>query len=171
MLLKHSFRTAIETRAARSMVVFKSPSTHDNLTVDAPDTIPYIISLHPSEWRRYAPCSANPLHSFQILSDLHLEVAKRYSSFEILPSAPYLVLAGNIGLLTDYDSYLAFLARQTQAIKKVFLVLGNHDFYGLSFTAGPEQAQRLEIEPILNGKLVLLRRKRFDIPDSSISIL
>jgi hypothetical protein len=110
-------------------------------------------------------------HSFQILSDLHLEVAKQYSSFEIPPSAPYLVLAGDIGLLTDYDSYLAFLARQLQAFKKLFLVLGNHDFYGLSFTAGPEQAQKLEIEPILNGKLVLLHRKHFDIPDSSTSIL
>jgi predicted phosphodiesterase len=110
-------------------------------------------------------------HSFQILSDLHLEVGQQYSTFIIPPSAPYLVLAGDIGRLIDYDSYLAFLTRQTQAFEKVFLVLGNHEFYGLSFTAGLEQARKLEIEPILNGRLVLLHQNRFDVPNSSISIL
>jgi predicted phosphodiesterase len=110
-------------------------------------------------------------HSFQILSDLHLEVGQQYDSFEIPPSAPYLVLAGDIGRLIDYDSYLAFLARQTQAFKKVFLVLGNHEFYGLSSAVGLEQARRLEEEPVLNGRMVLLHQQRFDVPDSSTSIL
>jgi predicted phosphodiesterase len=109
--------------------------------------------------------------SFQILSDLHLEVGQQYSTFEIPPSAPYLVLAGDIGLLTNYEAYLAFLARQTQRFKKVFLVLGNHEFYGLLFTAGLEQARKLEVEPILQGRMILLHQKRFDVPNSSISIL
>ncbi|TVY34875.1 Uncharacterized protein LOCC1_G008748 [Lachnellula occidentalis] len=115
--------------------------------------------------------SKSSSHSFQILSDLHLEVGQQYSTFEIPPSAPYLILAGDIGRLIDYDSYLAFLARQTQGFEKVFLVLGNHEFYGLSFSAGLEQAQKLELEPILNRKMVLLHQKRFDGPNSSISIL
>jgi predicted phosphodiesterase len=109
--------------------------------------------------------------SFQILSDLHLEVGQQYSSFEIPPSAPYLVLAGDIGLLTNYDAYLAFLVRQTQRFKKVFLVIGNHELYGLTFTTGLEQARKLELEPILKGRMVLLHQKRFDVPNSSISIL
>jgi predicted phosphodiesterase len=82
-----------------------------------------------------------------------------------------LVLAGDIGRLIDYDSYLAFLARQTQGFEKVFLVLGNHEFYGLSFTAGLEQARKMEIEPILNKRMILLHQKRFDVPNSFISIL
>ncbi|TVY34001.1 Uncharacterized protein LSUB1_G007902 [Lachnellula subtilissima] len=115
--------------------------------------------------------SKSSSHSFQFLSDLHLEVGQQYSAFEIPPSAPYLVLAGDIGRLIDYDSYLAFLARQTQGFEKVFLVLGNHEFYGLSFTAGLEQARKLESEPILNKRMVLLHQKRFDVPNSSVSIL
>ncbi|TVY92920.1 Uncharacterized protein LAWI1_G004652 [Lachnellula willkommii] len=110
-------------------------------------------------------------HSFQILSDLHLEVGQQYSTFEIPPSAPYLILAGDIGRLIDYDSYLSFLARQMQGFEKVFLVLGNHEFYGLSFPAGLQQARNLEREPVLNQKLVLLHQTRFDVPDSEISVL
>jgi hypothetical protein len=98
-------------------------------------------------------------------------VRRRYFTFEIPPSAPYWVLAGDIGFLTNYDAYLAFLAWQTQCFKKVFLVLGNHEFYGLSLTTGLEQARKLEVEPILKGRMVLLHQKRFDVPNSSISIL
>ncbi|TVY83022.1 Uncharacterized protein LSUE1_G002427 [Lachnellula suecica] len=107
----------------------------------------------------------------QFLSDLHLEVGQQYASFEIPPSASYLVLAGDIGRLIDYDSYLKFLTRQTNAFEMVFLVLGNHEFYGLSFKAGLEQARKLESEASLEGKLILLNQTRFDIPGSSITIL
>ncbi|KAH8817297.1 ser/Thr protein phosphatase-like protein superfamily [Xylogone sp. PMI_703] len=109
--------------------------------------------------------------SFQILSDLHLEVGQQYSSFKIPASAPYLILAGDTGRLIDYDPYLAFLATQTAQFEKVFLILGNHEFYNLSFTAGLEQAQKLEQEEVLNGRLVLLHRKRFNIPNSKTTIL
>lgn len=47
--------------------------------------------------------------SFQINSDLHLEVGQQHFSFQIPASAPYLVPAGDIGRLIDYDSYLDFL--------------------------------------------------------------
>lgn len=109
--------------------------------------------------------------AFQVLSDLHLEVGQQYSSFIIPPSAPYIILAGDIGRLIDYGSYLAFLAKQTAQFEQVFLVLGNHEFYGLSFLAGLEKAQKLENEAALNGKLVLLHQRRFDIPNSAITIL
>lgn len=70
--------------------------------------------------------------AFQILSDLHLEAGQQYSSFKIPPSAPFLILAGDIGRLIDYDAYAAFLAKQTAQFERVFWVLGNHEFYGLS---------------------------------------
>jgi predicted phosphodiesterase len=114
----------------------------------------------------------NPSSSaFQILSDLHLEVGQQYSSFKLPPSAPYLILAGDIGRLIDYDSYLAFLTTQTAQFQHVFLVLGNHEFYGLSITAGLEQAQKLANEVGLGGKLTLLHQKRFDVPNSNTTIL
>lgn len=109
--------------------------------------------------------------SFQISSDLHLEVGQQYSSFEIPPSAPFLILAGDIGRLIDYDAYLAFLSKLTTQFEKVFLVLGNHEFYGHSFASGLEMAQKLEEEPVLDGKFVLLHQKRYDVPGSSVSIL
>ncbi|KAF7951624.1 hypothetical protein EAE96_006926 [Botrytis aclada] len=111
--------------------------------------------------------------TFQILSDLHLEVCTQYHAFTITPVAPYLILAGDIGRLVDYEGYLAFLAKQTAQFEKVFLVLGNHEFYSLSYTIALEQAQRLENEAVLNGKLVLCHRKRWDIElgDSQTTIL
>jgi len=109
--------------------------------------------------------------SFQIASDLHLEVGQQYSSFKIPPTAPYLILAGDIGRLIDYDSYLAFLASQTAQFELVFLVLGNHEFYGLSIAAGINQAQKLEQEAVLSRKLVLLHQTRFDVPNSTTTIL
>ena len=109
--------------------------------------------------------------SFQIASDLHLEVGQQYSFFKIPPTAPYLILAGDIGRLIEYDSYLAFLASQTAQFELVFLVLGNHEFYGLSIAAGIKQAQKLEQEAILSRKLVLLHQKRFNVPNSTTTIL
>jgi len=112
-----------------------------------------------------------PSISFQILSDLHLEVGQQYSSIQFPIKAPYLILAGDVGRLVDYVAYRTFLLVQTQRFEKVFLVLGNHEFYGLSHSRGLELAHDMEIEPDLDGKLVLLHRKRFDIPKSYITLV
>ncbi|KAJ5143447.1 calcineurin-like phosphoesterase [Penicillium bovifimosum] len=109
--------------------------------------------------------------SFQVLSDLHLEVNRQYPSYEIPVCAEYLILAGDIGRLTDYDDYRNFLQKQTDRFKLVFLVPGNHEFYNGTFAAGLEKARQLEREPSLNGRLVLLHQKRFDVPGSSVTIL
>lgn len=115
--------------------------------------------------------SSECLQKFQVLSDLHLEVNREYHSFEIPVCSKYLILAGDIGRLVDYQDYLAFLENQTRQYQTVFLVLGNHEFYGLSFNSALENARKLEQEPSLNGRLVLLHQRRVDIPDSKISIL
>lgn len=108
---------------------------------------------------------------FQILSDLHLEVGQQYRSFHIPVNAPNLVLAGDIGRLIDYDNYLAFLAVQTSRFDCVLLVLGNHEFYGLTFDAAIALAHQLEAEPCLHGKLVLLHQVRWDDPASDVTVL
>ncbi|KAL3455901.1 Metallo-dependent phosphatase-like protein [Aspergillus heterothallicus] len=107
----------------------------------------------------------------QILSDLHLEATNAYESFEIPPRSPYLVLAGDVGRLVDYDAYLAFLQRQTAQFELVFLVLGNHEFYEFSHKEGIEKARQLANEPVLNGRLILLQRERYNIPESKVTIL
>jgi hypothetical protein len=93
------------------------------------------------------------------------------SSFEIPPSAPFLILTGDIGRLIDYDACLAFFSKITIQFEKVLLVLGNHGFYSHLFASGLKMAQKLEEEPVLNRKLILLHQKRYDVPGSSVSIL
>lgn len=109
--------------------------------------------------------------SFQILSDLHLEVNQQYSTFEVPVSSKHLILAGDIGRLQDYSEYFGFLQKQTTNFEIVFLALGNHEFYNESFESGLEKARQLEQEPCLNGRLVLLHRRRYDVPGTRVSIL
>lgn len=109
----------------------------------------------------------------QVLSDLHLEVGQQYSSYDFPVSAPWLVLAGDVGRLIDYDVYLDFMFRQTNRYQRVFLVLGNHEFYGLDHQAGIRKAHELVAEPRLGGGVVLLHRNQWDDPEpgSNITIL
>lgn len=74
---------------------------------------------------------------FQVMSDLHLEggtaeSANSYEQFKIPPKALYLILAGDIGYFKHKDRYLAFLRRQCECFVRVFLIPGNHEFYGMS---------------------------------------
>jgi hypothetical protein len=107
----------------------------------------------------------------QILSDLHLEVGQQYATFTFPATAPFLLLAGDIGRLIDYDAYRSFLESQVARYKKVFLVLGNHEFYGLNYQSALDAARRLAEEPSLASGLVLLHRARWDDPDSDLTIL
>ncbi|POR34326.1 Uncharacterized protein TPAR_05470 [Tolypocladium paradoxum] len=116
--------------------------------------------LHPPSSRR-----------LQILSDLHLEVGQQYSSYTFPASAPFLLLAGDVGRLVDYDGYLKFLQAQAPRYEKVFLVLGNHEFYGLDYEAGLHEARRLSKEPSLANTLILLDKVRWDDPNSTLTIL
>ena len=92
------------------------------------------------------------------MSDLHLKVNQQYQSFHIPRTAPNLILAGDIGRLSDYGPYLEFLEIQCRQFSRVFLVLGNHEFYGLSRQTGLQRAKLLEQEPGLSGILVVLNR-------------
>ena len=110
--------------------------------------------------------SSAPSAPFQVLSDLHLEVNQQYPSFEIPVCANSLILPGDVGRLADYDKYSEFLQKQTEQFET-----GNHEFFKKSFTTGLEEAKQLEQEPSLNGRLILLYQRRYDIPDSHVTIL
>ncbi|RDW86944.1 uncharacterized protein DSM5745_03586 [Aspergillus mulundensis] len=108
--------------------------------------------------------------SFQVLSDLHLEINQQYA-FEIPVRAKHLILAGDIGRLEDYDNYRGFLQRQTRQFERVLLVLGNHEFYNDTFPRGLEKARQLENDPSMNGRLVLLHQGRYDVPNTLVTVL
>jgi Calcineurin-like phosphoesterase len=108
--------------------------------------------------------------SFQVVSDLHLEVGHSYSSFDIPRAAPYLILAGDIGRLYDYQDYLQFLSVQCAKFEHVYLVLGNHEFYKTSREKGLDAARSLETEGSLRGKLTVLNKRRIDV-NAKVTIL
>lgn len=108
---------------------------------------------------------------FQVMSDLHLEVSNEYSTFSIPSAAPFLILAGDIGRLAEYESFLVFIRAQCRQFSRVFLVLGNNEFYGLSRDEGLRRAARLEQEPDIAGKFTVLSRTRVTLEDYGITIL
>ncbi|PCJ15012.1 MAG: hypothetical protein COB02_18445 [Candidatus Cloacimonadota bacterium] len=82
--------------------------------------------------------------SFQIFSDLHLEFHKDGgSSFleSLLVSAPYVILAGDICSVKQMiEVYNEF----SKKYKEVYFLLGNHEFYGSSFSKVFKEAQKVE---------------------------
>ncbi|RDW79064.1 uncharacterized protein DSM5745_05916 [Aspergillus mulundensis] len=131
-------------------------------------SIPSLFRLNPASQTQPDP---TPSTSFQILSDLHLEATKSYRTFSIPAHSPNLILAGDIGRLIDYADYLYFLQQQTAQFERVFLVLGNHEFYGLSYDEGVQKAGELADEPLLEGRVILLNRGQYDIHDSKVTVL
>ena len=107
-----------------------------------------------------------PQLSFQVISDLHLEMNKDYSTTTIPAVSPYLILAGDVGRLADYASYRDFLQKQATNFTLVFLVLGNHEFYGSTYALGIEKAKQLVQEDGLKGKIILLHRASSFLPDN-----
>ncbi|KAF1998741.1 hypothetical protein P154DRAFT_523790 [Amniculicola lignicola CBS 123094] len=108
---------------------------------------------------------------FQILSDLHLNHESQYLTFHIPPTAPYLILAGNIGCLADYNAYLSFLIRRCNLYERVYLVLGSLEYSGLTIPQGLHLASTMEREARLKGKLTVLHQKRVDVPGTTVTIL
>ena len=68
---------------------------------------------------------------FQYLSDLHLEFYNDISHIKIIPEAPNLILAGDIGKpgTQIYKDFIEFVATK---FERVFLITGNHEYYGKS---------------------------------------
>ncbi|KAG9253471.1 putative calcineurin-like phosphoesterase [Emericellopsis atlantica] len=107
--------------------------------------------------------TSDPSRRFQFMSDLHLELCQQYTTFDFPVTAPYLILGGDIGRLIDHDGLLAFLQRQTARYERVFFILGNHEFHGMSYEEAVHKASQLENEPSLEGKATLLHQGRYDL--------
>jgi hypothetical protein len=73
--------------------------------------------------------------AFQYVSDLHLELLAPSQADAIIASierrAPNLILAGDIGR-PGSDAYLALISAVSGLFERVFVVAGNHEFYGSS---------------------------------------
>ncbi|KAB8356416.1 hypothetical protein FH972_023999 [Carpinus fangiana] len=108
--------------------------------------------------------------TLQILSDLHLEVSGDYLDFHIPTTAPRLLLAGDIGTLSSPHKLTGFVECQCSNYEHVYLVLGNHEFYGMTRQAGLEAAAKLEQEPGAQNKLHILQRTRVDL-DERVTLL
>ena len=121
--------------------------------------------------RRISGLFSPPKTSFQILSDLHLDHDSQYLTFHIPVSAPFLILAGNIGRLIDYESYLSFLIRRCNLHEKVFLVLGSLEFHGLGWMDGLQLAHKMEKEPATKGRLEVLYETRSEVPGTNVVLL
>jgi hypothetical protein len=62
----------------------------------------------------------------QVYSDLHLEF---YDTFpKLIPTAKYLILAGDIGIINE-TCFTEFIQYVSERWIKVFYVLGNHEYY------------------------------------------
>jgi len=94
------------------------------------------------------------IFQLQILSDLHIEMGHQ-GNFEFEAVAPYLALLGDIGQ-PKRSNYAAFLRTQADRFKKVFVVAGNHEFFGTTY-----EESRQEIENICSThpNLLFLDRK------------
>jgi hypothetical protein len=64
----------------------------------------------------------------QYLSDVHLEFRQKLP--RVVPKGDILILAGDIGYPFS-GLYEEFLRKMTHSFKKVFLVVGNHEYYNL----------------------------------------
>ena len=83
---------------------------------------------------------------FQYISDIHLESMNNndYNQFLQLfqPSAPILILAGDIG--NPYQPrYHEFLQYINNKYEKIFLITGNHEYYGNEIGATRQYLQEL----------------------------
>lgn len=111
--------------------------------------------------------------TFQIVSDLHLENPAAYGVFEIPPSAPYLALLGDIGVVKD-DGFFSFIEAQLPNFEIVFLLLGNHEPWYSSWKTTKQKLhqfsdvldQRRLTKTGSQGKFVFLDQTRYDLSPS-----
>jgi hypothetical protein len=147
-----------------------SRNQESSLTITNTDTNAMIRLLH----THLPSLSKSPRtpQSFQIHSDLHLELQQQYATYTIpLTPAKNLILAGDIGRLTDYIPYRTFLQRLVDRFDKTFLVLGNHEFYGLGHGEGRLRARKLVGEACLKGKVRLLDGQQSKEPEAEKEVV
>ncbi|KAH3764187.1 ser/Thr protein phosphatase [Pelomyxa schiedti] len=105
-------------------------------------------------------------NGLQIVSDIHLEF--RGGRYDIEPVGRYLCLLGDTGLLTQsaFGSYIDLVSRASSKFERVFLLYGNHEFYGSIVSEGMAR-----LGAFLPRNVTILENGRFDVPDTNYRIL
>ncbi len=102
---------------------------------------------------------------FQYISDLHLEFGNKMN---IIPVAEYLILAGDICQLNCKTKYKDFLNRISKKFKLIFIVSGNHEYYGQTIESG--DAFLSTLSKTFNN-VIYLNNEIYHFDNSDISIL
>jgi len=97
----------------------------------------------------------------QIASDLHLEFYENNINLDeiIIPSAPFLILAGDIGN-PFHVNYQNFLLQCNEKFEKTFLIMGNHECYNSSI-----EESKIQIENVVKNlpNIIFLYDSYYDI--------
>lgn len=118
------------------------------------------------------PVKPKKTFRLQYLSDIHLEKygnALRTTLDQLKPRAPNLALLGDIGCPFE-DNYQDFLLTCARRYDHVYLVSGNHEYYGASIRATNRQINKVcELAPkknlhFLQNTLVSSDPTSFDAP-------
>lgn len=105
----------------------------------------------------------DPLHAtFQLWSDLHLEMSEFQVPAPYVAMAPILFLTGDIGVPGSY-LYTDLLRRVAPAHEFVFCILGNHECYGNSLR-GAELAMEAMCCSV-GPNVIFLNNSSFDLPN------
>ena len=114
---------------------------------------------------------------FQLLSDLHLQNSPQLYSYKIPQEADYLLLAGDIGSLgksknknrprdfQEQEKFRAFLGKQCDQFKHVFIIAGNHEYWHNAIPFGKDSLRSFAQDPRMNGRLTVLDQGRYDLKD------
>lgn len=99
---------------------------------------------------------------FQLWSDIHLEISKLYLG-KFVATAPILLLAGDIGL-PESDRYCAFLHKLYPLYEYIFIICGNHEFYGSRICDIEVKMTRMCNN--ISKNIIFLNNSSFDLPNN-----
>lgn len=96
---------------------------------------------------------------FQLMSDMHLEICD-WDPMGYTAEAPNLMLAGDIGV-PGSPRFVKFLTTVSAAHERVFVISGNHEFYGLTVVEADMAMQVM----CTFCNVTFLNNSTFDLPD------
>ena len=101
----------------------------------------------------------------QIISDIHLEY--RSNIFKFPKCGEYLALLGDIGH-PNTELYKDFIKAQSERFTKVYVIAGNHEFYGHSIRQSKALIKKACKEA---GKNVIFLDNKFDYIDDNVIVI
>lgn len=100
---------------------------------------------------------------FQYISDIHLEMGNKV---DIPRRAPFLILAGDIG--DPYSAeYVSFIDNVSHKFDRVFLISGNHEYYGHTIKETDKEIQNLASR---YKNVHFLQNDVYHFPHSDVSV-